>query len=62
MKLVIVGILVTLELHFTWEMLQAPAFVHFAEISMTPPKPPAATDSTCSGACVMKSTRRSGSS
>ena len=31
MNLVVVGVLVTLALHFTWEMLQAPAFVDFAE-------------------------------
>ena len=30
MSLVIVGIVVTLTLHFGWEMLQAPAFVDFA--------------------------------
>lgn len=30
MNLAIVGIVVTLVLHFTWEMLQAPAFVDFA--------------------------------
>jgi hypothetical protein len=30
MSLVIVGIVVTLTLHFAWEMLQAPAFMDFA--------------------------------
>ena len=30
MSLVIVGIVVTLSLHFGWEMLQAPAFMDFA--------------------------------
>lgn len=30
MKLIIVGILTTLVLHFGWEMMQAPAFVDFA--------------------------------
>lgn len=31
MNVVVVGVLVTLALHFTWEMLQAPAFDDFAE-------------------------------
>lgn len=35
MTLVIAGVLMTLMLHFTWEMLQAPAFVDFASSAWT---------------------------